>query len=102
MRFADTVSLFTCLMIVFVVDENDCMSSKLNGDLAYATRDYRAALKYYNEYLSRSSSVTGGAMRDVLEGVIRCNMVLGCQDDARECLDKLMIIGHAQNVLKLR
>ena len=91
-------------MTVIVVDENDCMSFKLNGDLAYATRDYRAALEHYSEYLSRTSSVTGGAMRDVLEGVIRCHMVLGSQADAKGCLDKLMTmtIGHAPNVLKLR
>ena len=89
-------------MCTYVVDDNDCMSYKLNGDLAYATRDYRAACKHYTEYLSRTSSVTGGAMRDVLEGVIRCHMVLGSHGEARECLDKLMIIGHAANVLKLR
>ena len=87
---------------MIAVDENDCMSHKLNGDLAYATRDYRAALDHYSEYLSRTSSVTGGAMRDVLEGVIRCHMVLGSHAQAKEALDKLMTIGHVPNVLKLR
>ena len=86
---------------MFIADE-DKYSLKLAGDLAYLQQDYSSALDYYTEYLSHTTSETGGTIRDVCESVVRCHHSLGNTGETQQSLEKLISVGHASNVLQLR
>ena len=86
-----------------LTSSKDNNSNKLAGDLAYFTKNYKTAISHYEEYLRNCRSEGGvGTLRDVLEGVARCYIALGDDTNAAIYCDKLIKIGHAQNVLRLR
>ena len=86
-----------------LTSSKDNTNNKLAGDLAYFTKNYQAAIRHYEEYLRNCKSEGGvGTLRDVLEGVTRCYIALNDDHNAAINCDKLVKIGHAQNVLRLR
>lgn len=80
----------------------ESISLKFAGDLAYSQRAYSEAVQYYEKYLRNSTSQGGGIVRDVLESLTRSYMESGDLSRARETYERLVKVGHLQNVLLVR